>query len=123
MCKFDKDPIWRMPATSIGPDFLENQYPKSTWEVAGFDNELNQTIFKFPEDQLHEHYFPKEECTGEFHFYYYTLLFMSHTYFLIEFLMRTLSSKEVSLFLGELDSMIEIFTTVPFFLLWSIFGN
>ena len=80
-------------------------------------------MFKFPEELLDEHYFPKEECTGEFHFYYYTLLFMSHTYFLSEFLLRALSAKEISLFLGELDSMIEIFTNVPFFLLWSSFGT
>ena len=80
-------------------------------------------MFKFPEELLDEHYFPKEECTGEFHFYYYTLLFMSHTYFLTEFLLRALSAKEINLFLGELDSMIEIFTNVPFFMLLAIFGK
>ena len=123
MCKFDKDPIWRMPVTSQGPDYMENVYPKDIWKVHSYDEESNTTTYVLPIDHLSEHYFPSGECTGEFHIYYYTLLLMSHIYFLTEFVLRALSAKEFTLFLGELDSMIEIFTNVPFFMLWAIFGK
>ena len=123
MCKFDKEPIWRMPVTSSGPDYLDNMYPKESWDLVSEDAETNTTIYALPLDLLSEHYYPSGDCTGEFHFYYYTLLMMAHIYFLIEFLMRALASKDISNFLHELDSMIEIFTTVPFFMLWAILGK
>jgi len=123
MCKFDKDPIWRMPATSSGPDYMENVYPKDIWLIDSYDKESNTTSYVLPIDNLSEHYFPSGDCSGEFHIYYYTLLIMSHTYFLTEFLLRALSAKEIKNFIGELDSMIEIFTNVPFFMLLAIFGK
>lgn len=115
-----------MPATSSSPDYLSNVYAKgenSLWFNATYDAATNSTTFALPTDILSEHFFPTEDCNGEFHVYYYSLLLLSHTYFLTEFLLRCLSSKEMSLFLGEPDSMIEIFTNVPFFALWSILGK
>jgi|APSaa5957512535_1039671.scaffolds.fasta_scaffold91737_2 hypothetical protein len=38
-------------------------------------------------------------------------------------MVRVLIQKEIVQFIQELDSMIELFTTVPFFLLWTIFGK
>jgi hypothetical protein len=74
-------------------------------------------------DALTNHYFPNEECTGEFSAYYYSLLAISHTYFLLEFSLRAFTVKEVALFLQESDSIVEMLTTIPFFVLWFIVGT
>jgi hypothetical protein len=119
MCKFDKNPIWQMPITSAGPKIIDNVYAKDLWL---WDNSTETARAYLPVDKLSEHFFPSNECTGEFYSYYYLLLFISHGYFLIEFSLRALTSKEMTNFLNESDSIIEIFTTVPFFVLWFIFG-
>ena len=75
MCKFDSDPVWRLPATANGPD------PKDYVKMV------------MTKDAEMEHYFPSAECQGELHAYYYAFLAISHAYFLIEFFLRALCSK------------------------------
>jgi hypothetical protein len=70
-----------------------------------------------------EHYFPSDECIGEFHVYYYSFLAISHAYFLIEFMLRALCSKALYNFMFQIDSIIEMFTTLPFFLIWFSLGK
>jgi len=105
MCKFDSDPVWRLPATSNGPD--PKDYVKMIMTKG---------------DEM-EHYFPSAECIGELHVYYYTFLAISHAYFLIEFILRVLVAKAKYNFIVQIDSIIELFTTLPFFLIWFSFGK
>ena len=110
MCKFDSDPIWRLPATSSGPNPIDK---------APFINKNGEYTEK---DEMN-HFFPSDDCQGELHVYYYTFLAISHAYFLIEFFLRFLCAKAKYNFIMEIDSIIEIFTTVPFFMLWATLGK
>ena len=121
MCKFDKDPVWRMPLTDTAPQPFE--YPKldKFGEETNF-NYVNNT-FAPSNKTIDEHYFPSDQCEGEFHVFYYFYLAVTHAYFLTEFSLRVLIAKEKINFMGETDSVIEIITTAPFFVLWFILGK
>jgi len=56
----------------------------------------------------------EDECRGQWHWWYYSLLIFSHVYFFIEFILRTLIQKYKDKFLLSWESFIEISTTIPF---------
>ena len=61
MCKFDTNPIWRVPVTSDAPIFdgqtdLYGHYAKDANDWSGL---------YFEKDFDMEHYFPSEQCKGE----------------------------------------------------------
>jgi hypothetical protein len=59
-----------------------------------------------------------KECKGEWQTIYYNFLLSIHIYYMLEFLIRTLVHKYYIKVLMTHDSLIEIFTTVPFIILY-----
>ena len=64
-----------------------------------------------------------EECKGELEGIYYISLIIIHIYLLLEYVLRTLMEKYQLKFLQTFESMIEIFTTVPFLFFFFAFGR
>lgn len=94
MCLFDKHPIWRD---------VDVEVP--------LVNEISGKI-------IHA-----EECKGELEGIYYISLIIIHIYLLLEYVLRTLMEKYQLKFLQTFESMIEIFTTVPFLFFFFAFGR
>jgi len=62
----------------------------------------------------------QEECNGEAEGWYYTLVIVTHVYFLLEFILRVLIQKYQVKFLTSNESFVEIFTTVPLLISLSV---
>ena len=91
-------------------------YVYRTYDMCLFDTE---PVWKFYEEP--EKY--NAECKGEFSRMYYIILLVSHSFFVIEFILRTIVQKYQLKFIMTFESFFEIFTTIPFFICWISFGT
>lgn len=64
---------------------------------------------------------PVGDCNGEAQEIYYISLVVIHFYLLFEFILRVLMEKYQLKFLTSLESIVEIFTTVPFLVFYFSF--
>ena len=64
---------------------------------------------------------PIEECSGKAEDIYYISVCVIHFYLLLEFILRVLMEKYQLKFLTTLESIIEIFTTIPFLIFYFSF--
>lgn len=90
-------------------------YVWRTYDMCLFDSEPIW-IFINPDD-------PEPECNGKVESIYYISLVVIHFYLLLEFILRVLMEKYQMKFLQTLESMIEIFTTVPFLVFYFSFDR
>ena len=65
----------------------------------------------------------ENECLGEAHDWYYIFLLVTHLFFMIEFILRTITQKYQVKFLLTVDSFLEIFTTIPFIICYVALGT
>jgi hypothetical protein len=66
---------------------------------------------------------PVGECNGEIEDIYYYSLVIIHFYLLVEFTLRVLMEKYQLKFLTTLESIVEIFTTIPFLIFFFSFDR
>lgn len=91
---------------TVGLSFI---YVYRTYNMCYFDA---NPVWKLYFDDDRE--YVEVECKGEGHTWYYSLLLVSHIYFLLEFLLRFSVQKYQMKFLLTPESFIELFTTLPF---------
>ena len=62
------------------------------------------------------------ECYGEHHDWYYPLLLVTHSYFTFDFILRVIIQDFMLKYLTSSESLLEICTTFPFLITYSLYG-